>query len=115
VSKKTFAERIAINPEANKYFKKGNRLFITETVLGFIGGFAIGRGLAPILTGTPLNFKSIGIGAGFMGIGFLVHSSTSKTFTKSVDIYTDYSLGTVQKVKLGLSVGGDGVGLLVRF
>ena len=116
VSKKSFANRIAISPDANKYFKRGKRLSIAEYVFGFIGGFGIGRGLlGPFLTNTPIDFKSLGAGVGFIGLGSITHNLANKAFIKSTDIYRDNSIGEVQKVKLGLCVASNGVSLKMRF
>ena len=116
VSKKLFANQIAINPDANKYFKRGKRLSIAEYVFGFIGGFGIGRGLlVPFLTNTPIDFKSLGAGVGFIGLGSITHNLANKAFIKSTDIYRDNNIGEVQKVKLGLCVASNGVSLKMRF
>lgn len=116
VSKKSFANRIAINPDANKYFKRGKRLSIAEYVFGFIGGFGLGRGLlGPFLTNTPIDFKSLGVGVGFIGLGSIFHNLANKAFIKSTDIYRDNSIGEVHKVKLGLCVGNNGLSLKMRF
>ena len=103
--------------EAYPWMSKGKSQNDVASVIGFIGGGLIGWPLGAALAGAEPNWNLAVVGLGFLAVSLPLSAVSTRNIQTGVEIYNN-NLETVSLVPtptLEIGVGGNGIGLVMRF
>ena len=111
----TFLEKNNSSAELYKS-AKGTSGFLN--VLGYVGGFCLGYGLAPALYGREPDLAIAGIGAGILVISLPIVSSAENKLKKAVDIYNSaipLTMNSPFQYEMKLALRPNAIGVVINF
>jgi len=106
------------NKTSEDLFKSAKSSSGFINVLGFVGGFCLGYGLAPALYGRQPDLAIAGIGAGILVISLPLVSSAENKLKNAVDIYNSaipQSMNSPLQYEMKLAMSPNAIGVVIRF